>query len=1080
MKHEELRIKRNGPGLKALIILPSFCCLLVAIFCLIPNSSARAKWNIVYTQPAGHGFRAGFFFDELNGFIAGNLSDSVFKTTDGGRTWRTTAFPKYSNGKTPSGIITQILMTDPLHGWITCEPDFDTTFLPPALYHTSDGGNSWQPMNVILGATDIYQTPAALSVTSRPVGRTYPDTGWISTDNGITYSPALDTTDGVDFVDNLHGVATGFEGHRWYHTTDGGQHWIALSPLDTTETWGVYGVKSTSWFFTAGEGDGRKSYQFSTVRRSSDFGATWATTGFNVPIRTTGHIAGHGFTLYVQADSANHNDAPGLYRSNDSGRTWVSIGGPSNDRDTRFCVLGCRGEVIFAFDGFGNVWKTSDGGDGSLPQWTVPASVLKIDSIDACHPRDTTIAIKNLGCDTIIITSATAPASPPLGILDPRTGLPPIYPIIIPPDSSALLELELQASVAGSYQTRIVLSIEREGIFTTDTLTVTSALRFYNPLRALSSTVHYDSTALCSSRDSAITLTNDSCFGVYLINSLLKYGTHFVLDTAWNNDSIAPFTSKTFSIRFAPTQLGSVTDSLILNLLVLGQPVRMSIPISGSGKSDNPQLVMADRFGIPVPNQIEFDTITRCQDTIFPFTVSEKGCDSLYVSLEWLDSTQAKSPPSSEFKWSPPATRWLTQNALPVEAGIEAIPTSALGDYTGYLRVSDSIKGSALKIVRMIPYHVFVKPGTRTLAINDSPRNFDTLAFCDSRDTVITIYNLGCDTLHVSQVSLASPNFIFVPPVSAPFSIQPDDSLRVTVRYLPTISGPTFDTMRIVTDGDSASIRAIPFSGYATPADTIRFRAVATELTVKPGDTATVLITPNGNFNNTGLSNIKITLAFNSDIMTLFDPNNASTGVRGASPPIFDPPLPIGGKIEYLPITIAGSNLTFDSTTPLLKVQFRIMLSDSAWTDFRIASIVLNGGDLNFNKCALGAVTDSTTIGLQFVCGDSMLYNFLRLGSKWIPENGIVPADGGVRPDPVLSGSPLSIPYTSLRAVTVKLDIMDSKGTVVFSSVQNTSDAGPSEFVIPNLPLASGTYHYRLQPTDGGRGVVSGGFVVIR
>ncbi|HEX5315243.1 MAG TPA: hypothetical protein VFX22_01220, partial [Candidatus Kapabacteria bacterium] len=641
----------------------------------------------------------------------------------------------------------------------------------------------------------------------------------------------------------------------------------------------------------------------------------------------------------------------------------------------------------------------------------------------------------------------------------------------------------LHALVVGPYQSRIVLGIKREGVPSTDTLTVTSALGFSNPVHALYSSLRYDSTALCSSLDSTLTLSNDSCFGVYLLNSQLKYGANFALDTAWANDSIAPFSSKAFSIRFSPTQLGRDADSLILNLLVLGEPVRMSIPVSGFGKSDNPQLVLADRFGAPLPNEIEFDTITRCQDTIFPFTVSEIGCDSLYVSLEWLDSTQTKGPPPTEFKWFTPATRWLTQAAPPVVAGIEVTPTSALGNYEGYLRISDSIKGSTLKIVRVIPYHVFVKPGTRTLSLDDSPRNYDTLAFCDSRDTIITINNFGCDTLHVAHVGFSGSNFIIAKSVSLPFIVLPNDSVQLIVRYLPNVSGPAFDTLSIVTDGDSAGTRAIPLAGYAMPADTVRFRAIATML-VKPGDTATVLIMPNGNFNNAGLNNIKITLAYNSDILTLFDPIDATTGVRGAMPPIFSPPLLVSKKIIDLPITIAGTDLTFDSTMPLLKLQFRIMLSDSASTDFRIASIELNNGDFTFGKCALGAISDSATIGLQFACGDSLLYNFLRFGSKWSPGSGIASADDGAKsltiPDPVHSSSSLRIPYTALRPVTVKLEIIDSKGAVVLSSIQNTSAAESSEFIIPNLPLASGAYRYLLQTADGGRGVVFGSFVVIK
>jgi hypothetical protein len=86
---------------------------------------------------------------------------------------------------------------------------------------------------------------------------------------------------------------------------------------------------------------------------------------YNFPLfqSFTGHIAGMGNTLYVQTDNQTNN---GMYRSDDLGATWVNVGGPANVRDTRFVVTGCRGEVVYAFDNQGWVWKTNDGGNGAF------------------------------------------------------------------------------------------------------------------------------------------------------------------------------------------------------------------------------------------------------------------------------------------------------------------------------------------------------------------------------------------------------------------------------------------------------------------------------------------------------------------------------------------------------------------------------------------------------------------------------------------------------------------------------------------------------------------------------------------
>ncbi len=967
-------------------------------------------------------------------------------------------------------------MTDQLNGWLTCETDLNT-----AIYRTTNGGLSWNPGPLTKCTSDIYVTPSAITVTSRGFSGA---TGFTSTDGGTTWRPALDTTNGIDFVDDLHGVATGFHAQTWSHTVNGGLTWNSLSPTNNIESWSVYGVKGSSFFFDAGEGDwsiyANNHSVPTSIRSSSDFGATW-NTGTELPFRTTGHITGYGFTLYVQdeTDSLFFNGVlvphSGLWRSKDSGKTWVSIGGPDNTEDTRFFVTGCRGEVIYAFDGNGNVYKSSDGGDGSLPQFTLPPSPLKVDSIDVCNPRDTIITITDLGCDTLHLLSASAPTTPELNILDPTTGNPPVFPIIILPDTSGKLELQLRAMDVGAYQTQVVLEIEREGFITYDTITVQSGLRFYNPLRLLAD-IHYNSTSLCGTTDSALSISNDSCFSVQIVNSGLKYGTSFVMDTTYTNDSIRAFSTKNFPIRFAPTQVGQIVDSLVLNLLVLGKPIRLSYPITGTGTSDNPKLVLEDRFGNPLPNEIDFDTITRCRDSIFAFTIVEQGCDSLYVSIEWLDSTQTKPPPFTQFHWFTPASQWVVSGDT-VVSGIEALPAIA-GSYEGYLRIRDSIKGGRSALISLIPYKVFVEAGTRTLALEDSIYDYDTILFCDQKDSIIPIVNLGCDTIHDSSVSISGPNFLIVNPPKTPFIINPNDTFYVTVRYLPTNSGGGSDTLTIITDADSAPVRQIVFLGYATPTDTVMFSAMTPDTTVIPGDTATLIVMPNAKFKNTGLNSVTITLSYNGDIMTPFNTANASSGMTGALTPFVG--LAQGTKIQTLPILINGANMTFDSATPILSLQFLITLSDSISTNFHIANIALNNGDSTFNKCLLGATLDTGTIDLQFVCGDTELYNLLRYGANWSPFDGIIPINEDIYPNPVLEGSSVTVPFTALRAVAVKIEIMDETGLVVYSNRSNYPQAGATTFTIPGSAIKSGAYHYRLHPIDGGSAIVTGSFVVIR
>ncbi len=202
-------------------------CLVVASILLGFASNAQATWQKMFTQPSGNPFRACYFFNERVGFIAGNIQDGVYKTTDGGQSWSLTKFPLNPSGDKPVGFVSQILMRNALNGWLTCEQD---SLIPPrpALYQTTDGGLSWIPTGVMGRASDIDTTASAIVVTNRLTT----STGFVSANGGFSFNNAIPVTNGVDFVDDLNGVATGFNEQVWYHSIDGGLTWQGLSQAD--------------------------------------------------------------------------------------------------------------------------------------------------------------------------------------------------------------------------------------------------------------------------------------------------------------------------------------------------------------------------------------------------------------------------------------------------------------------------------------------------------------------------------------------------------------------------------------------------------------------------------------------------------------------------------------------------------------------------------------------------------------------------------------------------------------------------------------------------------------------------------
>ena len=171
----------------------------------------------------------------------------IYKTTDGGKTWiETTVAPIPRINPNYPPVITDIFFRDTLNGWASVEAG------TRRLLRTTDGGLNWTVVNILGQGTSVYQTPSALIITTRDAS----SSGVVSFDNGSAFLNRLyDSTNCVDFVDDLRGVATGYEGSPSMRTTDGGQTWLQITPLFNEESWGIFAIKGTNTFYIIPEGD---------------------------------------------------------------------------------------------------------------------------------------------------------------------------------------------------------------------------------------------------------------------------------------------------------------------------------------------------------------------------------------------------------------------------------------------------------------------------------------------------------------------------------------------------------------------------------------------------------------------------------------------------------------------------------------------------------------------------------------------------------------------------------------------------------------------------------------------------------
>ncbi len=237
----------------------------------------------------------------------GTISGGARKSTDGGSTWSVV-----NSGLTTTGV--QALAMD------ASGPQTVYAGTGGGLFKTADGGATWQNTPAISGAiASVATDPNHSGVVYAGVFNNLAN-GSIrkSTDGGVTWTTVFPTTAAIFNITidpgNSNALYAPTVGHGAFKSTDGGQHWTAMSALTPQAIWTMALDPANSQVVYAGTNqDG--------VWKSTDAGSTWQQTG------SLG-----SFPVYALAvDTAAHvvyagTNGGGVLTSADGGATWKSTG----------------------------------------------------------------------------------------------------------------------------------------------------------------------------------------------------------------------------------------------------------------------------------------------------------------------------------------------------------------------------------------------------------------------------------------------------------------------------------------------------------------------------------------------------------------------------------------------------------------------------------------------------------------------------------------------------------------------------------------------------------------------------------
>lgn len=700
-----------------------------------------------------HTIRCAYFWDTSHGVIAG---DSCIYTYNSG-VWKEAIYPEE-----PAIIFSTLRLFDSTH--IYAAPG------PSDVWVSTDRGATWvlSGLNMKLQSSieglDIYKRKDGVIRSSAPP--------W----QAANCFAQIDTNILLATQDD----AGGFQ----ILSTDGGTLWS--HPNFTTRAPGggysCFGDTCRKAFFVAAENG--------WVWRSNDSGKSWKmdTIIITPNSRRTDIMAGcSGGAIYQQGqmdeDSNITYGDSGIFRSLDGGVTWEPIGGPPNQQeDIRMFAFGTRGEYLIA-QRFGNVYL-----------WSDPTTVAQPNPL---MPTDTTIIACQAGSIDLTVRRPKSSDVLHLSLLADSVGSIIFDTSIIFPSSVDTMEVKFPVhwqsanvhSIAYFHAwTEACAEWDSTEIITFDAVPTVSVLDF-------------DTEEMCNL--SKIPLIISDCAGETRVDSVWLDSPDSVLKLRGAfPDTIFTGINDTILITVASNIPGSWFASChaLLTSLISGRQVDTTILLQVKVLPDREIL----RTGAPA-------FISNCSESSLPVVLMALPCDS----VQFTSCTLTLSTP---FQYSTNLSFPRTLAAGEVDTLLINFPPQHLnGTYIVTAHVTGKYLGSLVTFDTTIQIRVTFTSSAGALAASINSIDLDTITSCASADTLITLTNLGCDSIIVTgDETTWLPNWSADDP-TFPFPLAPDSSFTVRVHYVPSTLGWSQQLVNYsFTDIDGNAEKSLPLALTAT------------------------------------------------------------------------------------------------------------------------------------------------------------------------------------------------------------------------------------------------------------------------
>lgn len=648
------------------------------------------------------------------GFTGTELGD-IFKTTDGGHTWRkVSVFTNLIYLR-----VTDFTFKDSLKGWASISAGFSAACL-----QTTDGGDTWTSINVpfsrIQGSAIYYHKPTNrlfLSVWG-DVDVFSVETSWVSTDEGVSWSkwgtPTLNSciflNDKVGFVSS---VAAGSNDNptNWLKTTDGGVSWNKSNYK--VEAWQPLFSQKVGAMYIAHDAE-------SVISRSTD-GENWTDISNPPPQYLTGCIKEGDCGLYIQSIET----LPSFFLSKDGGLTWKALFGPPGVSDTRFAVLGSS---IIAGDYNGGLWRFD-------PTILPSADTITLRVSNPCQAiRDTSVSLFNLFCEDVKLTKIDASNG--------NIGLHSLSKNLSTGDS-VRIPIKILADQPGTFTSTITAHFLRNAeqvdvpVYVNIVIGEDTSRQYALSKKSLT----IDKAILCQTSTDSIVLSNTGCDTLTLdkvtIDSLKNSIGEFTQDYQLPI-RIPPGRRLAIPVSITPTYPGTLTTNISLHIgRSNGTYQDTVVPVLVKSSWNNSSFT---EYSV-----INLDTISLCSGGVASSILKNSGCNSFTITETYIDPSSGLTLDTSVQN----KTLGVGDSLL---MGFHYHPAHA-GPFEDSVEVQIKYPFGTTERFYVKVQGVVI-PSLHAFTLPESVQ-FDSIPLCSTFDTTFTIKNLlSCDSLVVDSISV--------------------------------------------------------------------------------------------------------------------------------------------------------------------------------------------------------------------------------------------------------------------------------------------------------------------------------------